>query len=483
MGSIKEDTAHGVKWSLAERIATQGIQFALGFILARLLTPSDYGLVGMLAIFIAVSENIVDSGFSKALIRKKNRDETDFSTAFYFNVAVGLGCYAALYASAGAIAEFFGSPELRELTKVMALTLLINSLGVVQTARLTIAVDFKSQAKASASAALASGLLGVWLAYSGMGVWALAWQAVAKSVINTSILWYTAHWQPQLKFSFKSFNTLFGYGSKLLAASIINTIHGQLTTLVIGKWHTAAALGNYTRGQQFATLPSYQVTSVLQRVTFPILARLQDDRLALIGAYRKYVRGSSLGIMFMTMLLVSLAKPTVELLLTDKWAGAVAYLQVYAFAVMFDHINQINMNLLQINGRTGLFLRLEVTKKLISLAMLAASVPFGVMAICLSRVAYAQVAVLINTWSTGRIYGLGYRTQSRDFMPYLLISALCCAPAYALSEMATLPPIICIVAGGTVATALYATVLHITKDDIYESVITPYIEKIFRRGK
>ncbi len=480
---MREDTARGVKWSLAERIATQGIQLVLGFVLARQLSPSDYGMVGMLAIFIAVSENIVDSGFSKALIRKKDRDETDYSTAFYFNVAVGLACYAALYASAGAIASFFGTPALEGLTRVLALTLLINSLGVVQTARLTVAVDFKSQAKASSAAALLSGVAGVGLAYSGFGVWALVWQSVTKALVNTIILWVAARWRPQLKFSSRSFKNLFGYGSKLLAASMINTIHGQLATMAIGKMYTAADLGNYTRGQQFATLPSYQVTGVLQRVTFPILARLQDDRAALVGAYRKYVKASSLGIMFLTMLMAALARPLVELLLTEKWAGSVVYLQVYAFAVMFDHINQINMNLLQINGRTGLFLKLEVVKKLISLAMLAAAAPFGVMAICLSRVAYGQVAVQINTWSTGRIYGLGYREQSRDFMPYLWISALCCAPAFALSEATAAPPVACLSIGGTVSAALYSMVLRYRKDDIYQGVIEPYIKRLTRLGR
>lgn len=476
MTDNKGDLARGVKWSFAERMTVQGIQLVLGFVLARLLSPGDYGVVGMITVFIAVSENIVDSGFSKALIRKMDRDETDYSTAFYFNAAVGLACYAVLCALSGPIADFFSTPALRGLVKVMGLTMLINSLGVVQTARLTVAVDFRSQAIASGAAALAAGAAGVGMAWAGMGVWALAWQAVAKSAINTGMLWLMAKWRPRGRFSASSFKALFGYGSKLLAASIVNTIHGQVASIAIGRFYTAAELGNYTRGQQIATIPSYQVTGVLQRVTFPILARLQGDSAALIGAYRKYVRTSSAGIMFMSVLLAALAGPIVDVLLGPKWEGAVAFMQVYAFSAMFDHINQINMNLLQINGRAGLFLRLEAVKKCISLALLGASVPLGVMGICASRVVYGQVAVLINTWSTGRIYGLGYREQSRDFMPYLALSLACCAPAYAMGA-AGLPPLAAIVAGGALAVAAYAAALRWAGDSTYDEYVRPAAAK------
>ncbi len=480
MGSIKEDTARGVKWSFVERVAVQGIQFVLGFILARLLTPSDYGIVGMMSIFIAVSENIIDSGFSKALIRKLDRTETDFSTAFYFNIVVGLVCYGALFAASPLIASFFNTPVLEDLAKVMALCLFVNSLSVVQVAKLTVAVDFKSQAKASAAAAFISGIVGVGLAYAGFGVWALAWQSVAKSVINTVVIWRVAGWRPSARFSWTSFRNLFGYGSKLLTASIINTIHGQLTTLAIGKWYTPADLGNYTRGQQFATLPNFQIVSVLQRVTFPILARLQDDRPALIGAYRKYIRTSSLAIMFLTVILAALARPVIILLLGDKWVGAIPFLQVFAFGIMFDHVNQINMNLLQISGRTDVFLRTEVIKKIISFGMLAAAIPFGVMAICVSRVLYAQVAVAINTNVTGRYYGLGYREQLADILPYLGISLICCAPAYAMTLLCDIW-ILDIMVGGIVAVALLLAILKMKGDSVYMEFIEPHVKKILHR--
>lgn len=476
MADNKGDLRRGVKWSFAERLTVQGIQLVLGFVLARLLSPGDYGVVGMITVFIAVSENIVDSGFSKALIRKTDRDETDYSTAFYFNAAVGLACYAGLCGLSGPISDFFSTPSLRGLVKVMGLTMLINSLGVVQTARLTVAVDFRRQAIASGTAALASGAGGVLMAWNGMGAWALAWQAVMKSAINTGLLWLMARWRPRGRFSVRSFKNLFGYGSKLLAASIVNTIHGQIATIAIGRFYTAADLGNYTRGQQIATIPSYQVTGVLQRVTFPILARLQDDREALIGAYRRYVRASSAGIMFLSVIVAALAGPIVDVLLGPKWDGAVAFMQVYAFSAMFDHINQINMNLLQINGRAGLFLRLEAVKKSISLALLVGAAPFGVMAICLSRVVYGQVAVLINTWSTGRLYGLGYREQSRDFMPYLGLSCLSCAPAFGMSLLGA-PSLASIAIGGSAAVAAYVGLLRWRGDSAYTDYVAPALAK------
>lgn len=474
------DLRRGVKWSFAERMTVQAIQLILGFVLARLLSPGDYGIIGMITVFIAVSENIVDSGFSKALIRKLDRSETDYSTAFFFNAAVGLACYGLLCALSGPIADFFRTPVLRDIVKVMGLTMLINSLGVVQTARLTVAVDFRSQAIASGAAALISGVAGVAMAYWGMGVWALAWQAVVKAGINTIILWVVTRWRPSLTFSVSSFKELFGYGSKLLAAAIVNTVHGQIASIAIGRFYTAADLGNYTRGQQFATIPSYQVTGVLQRVTYPILARLQNDREALIGAYRKYVRTSSAGIIFLSVILAALAGPIVDIILGPKWEGAVVFMQLYAFAAMFDHINQINMNLLQINGRAGLYLRLEIVKKCISLAILCAAIPFGVMAICLSRVVYCQVAVFINTWSTGRIYGLGYREQSKDFMPYLGLSIVGCAPGYAMS-LAGWNSFVVIALGGTIAVGVYAVGLWATGDPIFKEYAMPALRKVLGR--
>lgn len=433
MSSVKEDTLKGVKWTALEKFSVQGITFILGIIIARLLSPDDYGVVGMLAIFMAIGDSFVDSGFANALVRKIDRTETDYSTVFYFNIIIGVLSYLLLCLCAPWIADFYDTPVLESIIRVYAISLIIHSLSIVQVARLTAAIDFKTQAKANFISAVASGILGVTLAYTGFGVWTLVYQAVARAGINTLLLWIFAKWIPKLDFSWKSFNDLFGYGSKLLLSGLLNTLYTNMSTLVIGKFYKPADLGFYSRGVQIAQLPSQNFNSIFQRVTFPILAKLQNDEEHLITAYRKYICMSSLLIFFVMTLLAAIGKPLVQILLGEKWLEAVIYLQLFCFAQMFDHISAINLNLLQVKGRSDLFLKLEIIKKAISFAILFASIPFGVVAICASKILYSQIAIFINTYYTGKLFNLGYVAQLKDFSIFFIYSVLACVPAFVLS--------------------------------------------------
>lgn len=480
MGTIQRDTVKGVKWSLVERLSTLGIQFVLGLVLARLLTPADYGLVGLLGIFFAISQSFIDSGFSNALIRKVDRTELDFSTAFYFNIAVGLACYGVLFLLAPCIASFFNAPVLCPILRVSAINLLIGSLTVVQVAKLTIEIDFKSQAKASVVASSVSGVFGIILAWHGYGVWALVAQGLASSVVYAVTIWWLARWHPMLAYSWTSFHNMFSYGSKLLASGLLHTLYSNMTTVVIGKFYTPGELGYYSRGESIANLPCRNFIGVLQRVTFPILARLQDDDDRLLAVYRKYIRITSLGIIFMMTLLAALAKPLVLLLLTDKWSEAIPFLQIFCFALMFDHICQLNLNLLQVKGRSDLFLRLEIVKKAVAFLILMASIPFGVLAICLSKVVYTQIAVFANTYYTGKLFGLGYFRQFADFCPYLVLSLLACLPAYLLAEFVD----VCWVGlplGAVVASTLYGLMLRLRNDEAYGEFVRPVLVRLKKK--
>lgn len=437
MGKIKEQSISGFKWSAIERFANQGINFGISIILARLLSPTDFGIVGMLAIFMAISQSIIDSGFSNALIRKKNATEVDFSTVFYFNIIVGIICYCILFIISPWVANFFHIPSLKNILRVMAINVFINSLIVVQTAKLTINIDFKTQSKASLSATVISGIIGVACAYKGYGVWALVTQSIVQVFLNATILWIITKWIPCWTYSWKSFHELFTYGSKLLISGLIHQIYVQMTTLAIGKFYSARDLGYYTRGNQFASLPSSNLTNILQRVTFPILAKLQDDDNKLIEVYRKYIKLTSLIIIFLMILLSFIAKPLILLILTEKWTESIIYLQIFCFALMFDHITMINLNLLQVKGRSDLYLKLEIIKKTISIAILFISIPFGVTAICISRIIYSQIALFINTYYTGKLFGLTYFTQVKDFIPYTIIALISCIPALILNSFET----------------------------------------------
>ena len=433
MTNVKSETLKGVKWSAVEKITFQGLQFLIGLILARLLSPEDFGVIGMITIFIALSQSIIDSGFANALIRKKDRTQEDYSTVFYFNIIVGIICYCILFFSAPWIADFFNTPILKPVTRVVAVNLFISSLTIVQVAQFQINIDFKSLAKVTAVGALSGGFFGIILAYLGFGVWALVGQTVGGGLVRMVLIFCVSKWHPNRVFSKKSFRELFGYGSKIMLAGIIGTVYNHLTTLVIGKFYTSKDLGFYTRGSHFASLPSTLITDVLGRVTFPILAKLQDDTERLVSVYRKYIRSTSFVVFFCFIILASIGHPLILILLSEKWEPAVIYLQILCIAYLPDHISRINLNLLQVKGRSDLFLRLEIIKKTISCIILFSSIPFGVMAICLSKILYSVIALTINTYYTGKLFKMGIWMQAKDFLPYLIKTLIACAPGFIIS--------------------------------------------------
>lgn len=474
--SLKSQSLSGIKWSAIERFGVQGIQFIIGLILARLLSPSDYGIIGMLAIFMAISQTIIDSGFSKALIQKLDRTEVDFSTAFFFNIVVGLICYLILFLASPYIATFFNEPILKDVLRVLAINLFLNSLAVVPVAKLSIKVDFKTQSKASIISTLLSGTLGIVLAYRGGGVWALVAQSVSHSFINVLLLWCMLKWKPHWKYSWQSFKNLFGYGGNILVASIITVIYDNINTLVIGKLYTPKDLGYFTRGQQFPALLSSNITNIVQRVTFPILSKIQDDDKRLASVYRDYIKITSLGIFFLLVFLSTIAQPLVSLLLTDKWIDAVIYLKIFCYALMFDHISVINLNFLYVKGKTNLVLKLEVIKKIIAFVILIISIPFGVLAICLSKVVYTQVAIFINTYYTGKFLNLGYLKQLKDYIPYFIMVHVACFPNLWLLKL-DIHPILLICLCGIISLLLYAVMLCIFKDHVFNRYIVSELKK------
>lgn len=462
MKSVKQETLSGVKWTAIEKFSVQGIQFLLGLIMARLLSPSDYGTVGMLAIFFAVSQTVIDSGFGNALVRKIDRTETDFSTVFYFNIVVSVACYILLFTIAPWVGSFFNMSILCPILRVQSINLILNSMMGIQVAKLTIDINFKALAKRSLWSSIVSGVFGIILAYNGFGVWALVYQSILSTFINLVFIWIYCKWKPRREFSWQSFRELFSYGSKLLLSGLLNTIYVNLTPIIIGKYFSPRDLGFYSRGTHLARYPGDNINGVLQRVTFPVFAKLQNDDEHLIHAYRKYISITSMCIFYGCVLMASIGKPLVLLLLSSKWAEAIIYLQIFSFSIMFDHINSINLNLLQVKGRSDLFLRLEIIKKTISTIILFASIPFGVIGICISKVIYTQIAVFINTYYTGKLFHLGYIDQFRDFGGYLILSIIACVPAYLLTFL-DIPYIVTLILGASTSTILYFIFLRKNK--------------------
>lgn len=479
MGDIRNQTIYGLKWSALERISVQGIQFLIGVILARLLPPSDFGVIAMLTIFLAISQTIIDGGFSNALIRKVDRSEADYSTVFIFNIIIGvLLCLIVVWA-APYIAAFYEMPQLSSVMKVLALTLLFNSFSVVFYAILTINIDFRSIAIANFVSAIISGVIGIVMAYQGWGVWSLVFQSVSRSVINALLVAVLAKWRPKFFFSRVSFVEMFSYGSKILISSLINTVYANLTPMIIGKFYTSKDLGYYDRGRQFGVLPINYIVQTYERVTFPIMSQLQNDDTRLIDAYRKYIKSASLIMFIVVMLIIALAKPIILLILSAKWVEAIIYLQLFCVAEMFNHVTRLNLVLLQVKGRSDLFLRLEVIKKAISLSMLLCAAPFGIIPICISQILYSQIAMYINTYYTRKLFGLSYLMQVKDFSKYLIFAFVACVPAY-LMVVFDVPSLLSIILGSVIALALYTKVL-LWNDSIFKEMRSVIIAQLPRR--
>ncbi|MEG2599478.1 MAG: lipopolysaccharide biosynthesis protein [Muribaculaceae bacterium] len=422
--NLKQKTVNGILWSSIERFSGQGVSFVLGLVIARLLSPSDYGILAMLAIFIAISQTFVDSGFSTALVRKIDRTEADNSTVFYFNIAVGVVAYGILFFTAPLIANFYDTPLLTKITRVVATTLIINSFCVVQQALLTSKIDFKTQAQISLISAIVSGLVGIALAYYGFGVWALVAQAVSASILRMALLWILSTWKPKAPFSTQSFKESFSYGSKLLASGLLDTIYNNVYTIVIGKLFSAASLGLYSRANQFAQFPSSNITGIIQRVTFPVLCVMQNEDERLRGNYRKIIRMSGFIVFPLMIGLAVVAQPLIELLLTEKWIGAVIFLQIICFSMMWYPIHAINLNLLQVKGRSDLFLRLEVIKKIIGITVLCITIPMGLIAMCYGTIATSLICLIVNTYYTRKLIQVGFIKQMRDLTPSLIKSLI-----------------------------------------------------------
>lgn len=422
MSELKQKATAGIIWSGVERFSAQGVQFVLGIILARLLLPSDYGLIGMLAIFLAISQTLVDSGFETALIQKKNRDDLDFSTIFYFNIVVSLFLYLILFFSAPFIADFFEQPQLKVLTRVIGLTIIISSLGVVQRAKYTINIDFKTQTKASIISIIVSGVIGITLAYKGFGVWSLVIQAILRVLINVIILWQLSKWTPKSGFSFVRFKDLFSFGYKLLLSGLLNTIFGNAYTIIIGKMFSANNLGYYSRASQLGDFPSANITGIISRVTFPVLSEMQSDIQKLRDAYKKIIKMSALFIFPFMMGLAALAEPTIITLLTEKWRESVWMLQLLCFAAMWHPIHAINLNVITVLGRSDLYLKLEIAKKIMISLVLIISVPFGIKAMIIGQIFTSYAALIINLYYAKKVINYGFYRQMYDLAPILLLS-------------------------------------------------------------
>jgi len=424
MNSLKKKTVHGVSWSVIDNIASSGISFLVGIVLARILSPAEFGILGMITVFIAVSNSIVDSGFSNALIRKNDAKDIDYNTVFYFNLLLGCLLYLILFISANAISLFFKEPLLIPVIRVMGLVLIINAISIIQRTLLVKNVDFKTQTKVSLISSLTSGIVGIGMAVYGFGVWSLVGQQISKQLLNTIFLWVYSAWRPAKEFSRQSFNELFGFGSKLLVSGLIDTIYKNIYYLIIGKFYSAVQLGQYTRAEQFSMVFSSNLTSVVQRVSYPVLSSIQDEGERLKQAYRRVIKSTML-VTFACMLgLAAVAKPLILILIGEKWLPAVGFIQILCFAEMLYPLHAINLNMLQVKGRSDLFLKLEIIKKVIAILPISLGVFYGIEFMLWGSVFVSFLAYILNSYYSALLIDYSTWAQLKDILPTLLVSII-----------------------------------------------------------
>lgn len=422
--SLKQKTFKGVVWSAIERFSTQGVQFLFGILLARLLTPNDYGMIAMLAIFMAVSQTFIDSGFGNALIRKPDRNEADKATVFFFNIFMAAACYGVIFLAAPFAAQFYNMPELADILRVLAINLVIQAFGSIQRLNLTIDLNFRMLAKISFSGAIVGGIAGLVCAYNGLGVWSLVVQQMATTSSSVVLFWVLVRWRPKSFFNKDSFKNMFGFGSKLLFSGLINTIYNNVYDLIIGKVFAAATLGNFSRANHFANFPSSNITGIFQRVTFPVLSKIQDDHEKLRTGYLKFLNIATLVIFPLMIGLAALAKPFILLVLTEKWVEVILILQILCIAQMWHPVHAINLNILQVLGRSDLFLKLEIIKKIAGITILCITLPHGIIAMCLGQWVSTSFGLVVNTYYSGKLLNAGLFTQLKMYIPTLLNSLI-----------------------------------------------------------
>lgn len=415
--SLKDKTVKGTFWSAADAFLAQGVSFVVGIVLARLLSPEEYGLIGIVTIFTTVLLGVVDSGFSNAIIRKQNTSNEDYNTLFIFNLVVSIVLFGLLFAAAPWISSFFERPQLVVLVRVMGLILILQALSIVQNTILTKRIDFKTKTEASVISAVSSGVIGIAMAFAGFGVWSLVAQQLSRQLFYSVCLWIFNKWWPRMKFNFECLKYMWGFGWKLLVSGLLNNIWNEIYQVVVGKFYSPATLGQYTRSRQYATLFSSNITTVVQRVTYPVLSEVQDDTKRMVNGYRKIIKTT----MFVTAVLMfsmgGVAEPLIYCLIGPQWHQAATFLPLICISLSLYPLHAINLNMLQVQGRSDIFLYLEIIKKILAIGPICLGIFVGIYWMLVGSILTGIISFFLNSYYTGRKLGYSSWMQIKDIAP------------------------------------------------------------------
>lgn len=453
--SIKNKVMRGVAWSAVEKFLRQGLMTLFSILIARQLSPSDYGLVAMLTIFLTVAQIFVDSGFVEALIQKQNRTEVDYSTTFWFNIGVALLIYAMLFLISPFIADFYDEPLLEDLLIWMAFIFVINAFRTVQQAKLNIAMDFRRQAWISIIAISISGSVGIWMACHDFGVWTLVWQPLLQNFLNVLLLWISAGWIPSFVFSSCSFKDLFGFGSRLLMSRTLHAIYANGSFLLIGKFYSPAATGLYSQSTQMTSFVPMSINDVVARVAYPIECELQDNEEELQRRFFQMLRMTCFVLFPLMMGLAALAEPVVRLLLTDKWIETVPLIRILCFAWIWWPASNMSWQLLNAKHRSDYCLKAEIIKKVIAISILVFSLFWGIKAVCIGMLLYYVADVYVMTLFTKRVLPkVTFWAEMKALLPILACAMVMGTGVYSLKYIID-SDIVLLTVGVTTGIVLY----------------------------
>ncbi len=481
--SLRNRTVLGVGWSAADAFLGQGITFLVGLVLARLLGPVEYGLIGICTVFTIILTGVVDSGFSNALIRKKDTSDDDYNTMFITNMLVSILLYVLLFFCSPFIATFFVQPELVSLVRAMGLILVFQALSITQVTILTKQIDFKTKTKASVVAAVTSGVLGIGMAFAGFGVWSLVAQQLSNKLIYTVCLWILIKWWPKLRFSAVSFHYMWGFGWKLMVSGLLNNIWSQLYQVVVGKFYSPATLGQYSRSKEYANLFSSNLTAIIQRVSYPVIAEMQDDETRMVAGYRKIIKITMFVTVIILISMAAVSEPFIYCLIGPQWHEAATYLPLICVSMTLYPLHAINLNMLQVQGRSDIFLILEIIKKVIAIGPICLGIFVNIYWMLIGTIITGFLSFFLNSYYTGKKLGYSSWMQLKDIAPSYGLSLIIALSVYffkflPISNWIILPIQIII---GVIVFFLFCEIIKMEEYMEVKGIALQYLSKLKRK--
>ena len=480
-GTLAQRTISGMLWNSMQRFGTLSISFLVNLVLARLLSPEDFGCIGMLMVFIAVANAFIDGGFGAALIQKKFPTQEDYSTVFYWNLVLSAVLFITLFFAAPAIARFYKIPLLCDVLRVQSSILILNAFYLVPSNILRKKLEFKSLAKVSIVSSLLSAVIGITLALCGFGVWSLVANMFFLSLFQALFFWFWYEWRPLFFFSWKSFKELFSFGSLMLLSSVVETIYGNVSSLIIGRVYSARDLGFYTQAKKVEMVPTNSLANIVNSVTFPVFSQVQDDREQL----RYYVQKNVKSITFITFplmaLLIVVAQPLFTFLFTDKWDSAVPYFQILCVVGMVDTLNSTNTNVFKSLGKSGIFFTVQLIKRSLGIVSILIGLQYGISGLLWGITISGYLNFFINAFVTGRLINYGIKEQMRDVGLSYLLALIAGCVTFFLFSFVEWHYFISLVAQAIVYAVVYlggASVMKLEGYSIYRKILIDRMKKV-----